>query len=170
MKKAIFCCLPVGAAGGAFLSLAGLVAPLTGFLLGCIYGLIFCLIARPRANTPGAGLLWGLAFAMVFWLVGSSAMGPLFASSSPGSTMVLDKVRARFPDLVGYILFFGAPLGIVLGIVNRGRAPDRPGEAKFSLPRAVVGGGLAGILGGWAFGQWMAKINHFPSDRGPYSS
>ena len=76
--------------------------------------------------------------------------------------MVLDKVRARFPDLVGYILFFGAPLGIVLGTVNRGRAPDQPGEAKFSLPRAVVVGGLAGILGGWAFGQWMAKVNHFP--------
>ena len=152
MKKAIFCCLPVGAAGGAFLSLAGLVAPLTGLLLGCIYGLIFCLVARPRANTPGAGLLWGLAFAMVFWLVGSAAMGPLFASSSPGSTMVLDKVRARFPDLVGYIIFFGAPLGIVLGTVNRGRAPDQPGEAKFSLSRAVVVGGLAGLLGGWAFG------------------
>jgi hypothetical protein len=25
-----------------------------------------------------------------------------------------------------------------------------------------VVGGLAGILGGWAFGQWMAKVNHFP--------
>jgi hypothetical protein len=84
--------------------------------------------------------------------------------------MVLDKVRPRFPDMVGYILFFGAPLGIVLGTVNRGRAPDQPGEAKFSLSRAVVVGGLAGILGGLVFGQWMAKINHFPSHRGPYSS
>jgi hypothetical protein len=71
-------------------------------------------------------------------------------------------VRARFPDLVGYIIFFGAPLGIVLGTVNRGCARDQPGEAKFSLSRAVVVGGLAGILGGWAFGRWMAKVNHFP--------
>jgi hypothetical protein len=31
-----------------------------------------------------------------------------------------------------------------------------------SLSRAVAVGGLAGILGGWAFGQWMAKVNHFP--------
>jgi hypothetical protein len=69
--------------------------------------------------------------------------------------MMLDTVRARFPDLVGYILFFGAPLGIVLGTVNRRQTPGRPGEAKFSLSRAVVVGGLAGILGGWAFGQWM---------------
>jgi uncharacterized membrane protein YagU involved in acid resistance len=162
MKKAIFYCLPVGAAGGAFLSLTGLVAPFTGLLLGCLYGLIFCLVARPRANTPGAGLLWGLAFAMVFWLAGPAAIGRLFVSASTGSTMMLDTVRARFPDLVGYILFFGAPLGIVLGAVNRRHTPGRPGQAKFSLSRAVVVGGLAGIVGGWAFGQWMAKVNHFP--------
>jgi uncharacterized membrane protein YagU involved in acid resistance len=162
MKKAIFYGLPVGAAGGAFLSLTGLVAPVTGLLLGCLYGLIFCLVARPRANTPGAGLLWGLAFAVVFWLAGPVAIGRLFVSASPGSTMMLDTVRARFPDLVGYILFFGAPLGIVLGTVNRRPTPGRPGQAKFSLSRAVVVGGLAGILGGWAFGQWMAKVNHFP--------
>jgi hypothetical protein len=160
--KAIFYCLPVGAAGGALLSLAGLVAPVTGLLLGCVYGLIFCLVARPRANTPGAGLLWGLAFAVVFWLAGPVAIGRLFVSASLGSTMMLDTVRARFPDLVGYILFFGAPLGIVLGTVNRRHTPGRPGQSKFSLSRAVAAGGLAGILGGWAFGQWMAKVNHFP--------
>jgi uncharacterized membrane protein YagU involved in acid resistance len=162
MKNAIFYCLPVGAAGGALLGLAGLVAPVTGLLLGCLYGLIFCLVARPRTNTPGAGLLWGLAFAVVFWLGGPVAIGRLFVSASPGSTMMLETVRARFPDLVGYILFFGAPLGIVLGTVNRRHTPGRPGQAKFSLSRAVVVGGLAGILGGWAFGQWMAKVNHFP--------
>jgi uncharacterized membrane protein YagU involved in acid resistance len=162
MKNAIFYCLPVGAAGGALLGLAGLVAPVTGLLLGCLYGLIFCLVARPRTNTPGAGLLWGLAFAVMFWLGGPVAIGRLFVSASPGSTMMLETVRARFPDLVGYILFFGAPLGIVLGTVNRRHTPGRPGQAKFSLSRAVVVGGLAGILGGWAFGQWMAKVNHFP--------
>jgi hypothetical protein len=76
--------------------------------------------------------------------------------------MMLDTVRARFPDLVGYLLFFGAPLGIVLGALNRRRTPERSGDAKFSLSRAVTAGGLAGIVGGWAFGQWMAKVNHFP--------
>jgi uncharacterized membrane protein YagU involved in acid resistance len=75
---------------------------------------------------------------------------------------MLDTVRAGFPDLVGYILFFGAPLGIILGTVNRRQTQNRPGEAKFSLSRTVVVGGLAGIVGGWAFGQWMAKVNHFP--------
>ena len=162
MKKAIFYCLPVGAAGGALLSFAGLVTPVIGMSLGCVYGLIFCLLAGPRVNTPGGGLLWGLAFALVFWLADPVAIGPLFGSAPAGSAMILDTVRARFPDLVGYLLFFGAPLGIALGTVNRRQTPDRPGEAKFNLSRAVVVGGLAGIVGGWAFGQWMAKVNHFP--------
>jgi len=162
MNKAIVYAVPVGAAGGALLSLTGLVPLVIGMPLGCAYGLIFCLVCGRRANTPGGGLLWGLAFALLFWLVGPAAIGPLFMSASPGSTIMLDTVRARFPDLVGYILFFGAPLGVVLGTVNQRRTPERPGDAKFSLSRAVTAGGLAGIVGGWAFGQWMAKVNHFP--------
>jgi uncharacterized membrane protein YagU involved in acid resistance len=162
VKKTILYGVSVGVAGGALLGYAGLATPVIGLSLGCVYGLIFCLFAGPRVNTPGRGLLWGLAFALVFWLIGSASMGALFVSGSPGSTTMLDTVRARFPDLVGYILFFGAPLGIVLGTVNRRQTPERPGEAKFSLSRAIVVGGLAGIVGGWAFGQWMAKVNHFP--------
>jgi hypothetical protein len=152
MKKTILCGVSVGVAGGALLSYVGLAALEIGLPLGCVYGLIFCLLAGPRANTPGQGLLWGLAFALVFWLVGPASIGPLLVSALPGSTMMLDTVRARFPDLVGYVLFFGAPLGIVLGTVNRWGTPERPGEAKFSLSRAIVVGGLAGIVGGWAFG------------------
>jgi uncharacterized membrane protein YagU involved in acid resistance len=162
MKKALVYGLPVGAAGGALLSLAGLVTPVVGWALGGVYGFIFCLIADPRANTPGGGLLWGLAFALVGWLAGPAAIGPWLASASPGPAMALDTVRARFPDLVAYVLFFGAPLGLVLGTVNSRRTPRPPAEAKFSLSRALVVGGLAGLVGGWAFGQWMAKVNHFP--------
>jgi uncharacterized protein (DUF2062 family) len=162
MNKAIVYAVPVGAAGGALLSLAGLVSLVFGITLGCAYGLIFCLVGGRRANTPGGGLLWGLAFALLFWLVGPATIGPLLISASPESTIMLETVRARFPDLVGYILFFGAPLGIVLGTLNRRRLPEGPWDAKFSLSRAVTVGGLAGIVGGWAFGQWMAKVNHFP--------
>jgi uncharacterized membrane protein YagU involved in acid resistance len=156
------CVLPVGAAGGALLSLAGLATPIIGMPLGCVYGLVFYLVVGRRACTPGGGLLWGLAFALLFWLVGPAAIGPLFVSALPGSTIMLDTVRARFPDLVGYILFFGAPLGISLGIVNRFPTLQRVRADKFDLSRAAAVGGIAGIIGGWAFGQWMAKVNHFP--------
>ena len=162
MKKAIVCALAVGTAGGALFSLDGLVTPVIGIFLGCGYGLIFCLIAGRRANTPGAGLLWGLAFALLFWLLGPAAIGSLFVSTLARSTTMLDTVRARFPDLVRYLLFFGAPLGICLGTVNRFPTLQRVRADKFDLSRAAVVGGLSGIVGGWAFGQWMAKVNHFP--------
>lgn len=162
MKKAIVYALAVGAAGGALFSLVGLAAPVIGIFLGCGYGLIFCLIAGRRANTPGAGLLWGLAFALLFWLLGPAAIGSLFVPTLARSTTMLDTVRARFPDLVGYLLFFGAPLGICLGTVNRFPTLQRVRADKFDLSRAAVVGGLSGIVGGWAFGQWMAKVNHFP--------
>ena len=151
------CVLPVGAAGGALLSLAGLVTPVIGMSLGCVYGLVFCLVVGRRASTPGGGLLWGLAFALLFWLVGPAAIGPLFVATLPGSTIMLDTVRARFPDLVGYILFLGALLGICLATVNRFPTLQGVRADKFNLSRAAAVGGLAGIIGGWAFGQWMAK-------------
>jgi len=75
---------------------------------------------------------------------------------------MLDNVRARFPYLVGYIMFFGGPLGICLGTVRRFPTLQQVGAKKFDLSRAAVVGGLTGIVGGWAFGQWMAKVNHFP--------
>jgi hypothetical protein len=51
MKKTIVYGVSVGAAGGVLLSLAGLVTPVIGLSLGCVYGLIFLLVAGPRANT-----------------------------------------------------------------------------------------------------------------------
>src|SRR6202045_4349731 len=46
--------------------------------------------------------------------------------------------------------------------VNRVPTLERVRADKFDLSRAAAVGGLAGIIGGWAFGQWMAKVNHFP--------
>src|SRR5258708_13958752 len=100
MNKAIVYAVPVGAAGGALLSLAGLVPLVIGMPLGCAYGLIFWLVCGRRANTPGGGLLWALAFALLFWLVGPAAIGPLFISASPWTSVMLDKVRARFPNFI----------------------------------------------------------------------
>jgi hypothetical protein len=96
VKKTILYGVSVGIAGGALPGYAGLVTPVFGLSLGSVYGLIFCLLAGPRVNTPGGGLLWGLAFALVFWLIGPASIGALFVSASSGSTTMLDTVRARF--------------------------------------------------------------------------
>ena|SRR5215510_15987383 len=74
----------------------------------------------------------------------------------------LDAARAHFPELVAYMLGFGLPLGVTLGIW--GSLQPHPGQERLSVARALIVGGLAGVLGGWAFGTWMAQVNLRPSD------
>ena len=150
-------CIIVGAIGGAIAALAtgaGLVLMLG---LGAIYGLLFGLIALPRAFSPGSGLLWGLGYAFLLWLVVPIGLLPLFSN---GATMgMIETARAQFPDLVAYLLCIGVPLGLVMGSWNV--LSGQPGHFSlqpFSLPRAVVVGGFVRRLGfwrldgtGWAF-------------------
>src|SRR5947209_17855078 len=75
---------------------------------------------------------------------------------------MLDMARAHFAELVGYLLLFGAPLGLVLGAFSAKKTAAHSKARPFSLSRALVAGGLAGIVGGWAFGQWMEKAHFFP--------
>ena len=130
-----------------------------GILLGAGYGAAFALAAGPRATTPGAGLIWGLGFAFVLWLAVPVGLLPAAAGGMHAMGM-LDTARARFPDLVAYVLCFGAPLGIGLGTLGGLRREE--GSPRFSWPRALIVGGLAGIVGGWAFGKWMAQAGFFP--------
>ena len=151
--------LAVGCLGGALLWAVGLVSPVGGVALGGLYGLLFALLAARRAVSPGAGLLWGLGWALLLWLAGPAGVFPLWGSGAPAMGMV-QTARAHFPDLVAYLLCFGLPLGVTLGTLGGLRPP--PGQAPFSLPRALVVGGVAGVVGGWAFGRWMAQVGFFP--------
>ncbi len=153
--------LAVGCLGGAVIWAIGLASSVGGVALGGLYGLLFALLVARRAVSPGAGLLWGLGYALLLWLAGPAGLFPLLGGSGGASAMgMLDTARARFPELVAYLLCFGLPLGVTLGILGGLRPP--PGQARFSLPRALVVGGVAGIVGGWAFGKWMAQVNFFP--------
>jgi hypothetical protein len=72
---------------------------------------------------------------------------------------MLSTAQARFPELVAYLICFGMPLGVGLGVLALRSTPVQP---RYSLSRTIVLGGLAGIVGGWAFGKWMAQANFFP--------
>ena len=150
--------LVVGVLGGAATLAVGLASTVTGLALGGLYGLLFTLLVSHRATGPGAGLLWGLGYALLLWLAGPAGMFPLIGGA-PAMGM-LETARARFPDLVAYLLFFGLPLGLTFGILGGPRS--RSEGASFSLTRALVVGGAAGVVGGWAFGRWMAQVGFFP--------
>ncbi len=162
----------VGVAGGGALSALGYAPLAPGLMLGGLYGLVFALLAGRRVSSPGAGLLWGLAFFLLLWLAGPATLFPIVTHTAEFCSC--GTAQAHFPELVAYLICFGLPLGLALGlVVVRRRLPSPPltgGESKvsrdaprpFSLPRAIVGGGAAGIVGGWAFGQWMAAVHFFP--------
>src|SRR5215467_3680463 len=139
LLTAIIICVIVGAAGGLVVAMIVQALSIIGILLGALYGLLFALLAAPRATSPGAGLLWGLAYAFILWLAIPAGIVPVLMGGMPAMGM-LDTARAHFPELVAYMLGFGTPLGLALG----------------------AWGGLAGMVGGWAFGKWMAQVNFFP--------
>ena len=148
----------VGVAGGVVAALLTGIAPITLALLGGLYGVSFALLVGTRATSPGAGLLWGLGYALLMWLAGPVGLFPLLGGT-PALAM-LATARAHFPELVAYLLCFGMPLGLALGSWSLWQ--PQAGRARFDVARALVLGGLAGIIGGWVFGWWMEQANFFP--------
>jgi uncharacterized membrane protein YagU involved in acid resistance len=128
---------------------------LFGPLLGAAYGVLFALVFWNRALDLGSGLIWGLAYAFLLWL----AIVPGAQVISANLSSSFQTQRDNFPDLVGYLLCFGMPLGLVLG--SFGARRNRTSLVPFSFPRAIIGGGLAGLVGGWPFGRWMEQVNFY---------
>jgi uncharacterized membrane protein YagU involved in acid resistance len=150
LSRRVLACAIVGMLGGVTLMLAGHATLLTGPGLGLLYGVLFAILFGNGAVSIGSELPWGLGYALLLWLA------LVIASHNLSQTN-----RDNFPDLVGYTLCFGAPLGL-LGGTSRGQtAGSRPAVA-FSAGRAIAGGTLAGLAGGWAFGKWMEQVNFYP--------
>jgi hypothetical protein len=156
---AIVLCVAVGALGGIVAATLLHSSVSSYALLGAMYGLVFAVLAYPRATGAGAGMVWGLGYAVLLWLAIPAGVWPVVTRAMPSMGM-LDAARAHFQELVAYLLCFGAPLGLALGIWG-GRQP-RPHREPFSLARALVVSAAAGIVGGWVFGKWMEQVNFFP--------
>ena len=151
--------LSVGAVGGGLQSVL-LPGPLLQSLLcGLVFGTTFALLFAKRATSPGAGLIWGLAFAVLVWIVFPAGLIPLVLRAA-GSGAMFNDARERFPQLVSFLICLGMPVGLTLGL----RAELRSGVAtqKFSLSRAIIAGGFAGTLGGLIFGRWVSSGDYFP--------
>jgi len=90
--------------------------PIThGLTVGGLFGLAFGVFFARRATSAGAGLIWGLATALLAWLVLPAGLRPLFAAGVR-SMAALSDAREQFPLLVGYLICLGMPVGLVLGI------------------------------------------------------
>src|SRR5580692_7760697 len=152
----LLACGITGVAGGVVLMFAVHVSILFGPALGAVYGMLFAVVFWNRALDLGSGILWGLAYAFLLWL--AVVPGAQVIAANLSSTFTTQ--RDNFPELVGYLLCFGLPLGVVLGIFGGRR--NRATLARLSFPRAIIGGVLAGIAGGGIFGRWMEQVNFYP--------
>jgi uncharacterized membrane protein YagU involved in acid resistance len=111
-----------------------------------------------RSFGAGPGLMWAATSAFLIWIAACAAAITTGARAAAGTSVMMDLVRERFPLLVAIVLI-SLPLGLAAGCIRR---PAGNGGARFSVARAVCGGGFAGIAGGWAFGKWMEQAGFFP--------
>jgi hypothetical protein len=148
----------VGTAGGLLQGMLLHSSLLHAALLGAAFGLVFSLVFSKRASTAGAGLIWGLGSALLFWFLILAAS--MLRLGTHDSNVMLEDARDRFSALAAYLVCFGAPVGVVLGI-RGGILPDSS-RPPFNRSRAIVAGGLAGVVSGLIFGHWMWQGAFFP--------
>ncbi len=157
-------CAVVGGLGGLLTALAVGDAPVSAVLVGTGAGVAFALLAMGWASGPAAGLFWGLGFAVLLWAVRALLIVQPLAAQPAAE---LDAVRSSFRYLPAYLLCFGMPVGLALGLWTGHQTHLR---LPFSVAKALTAGGLAGVVGGWAYGRWMEQVNYFPLIAGLVSS
>jgi len=155
--KGVLLCLSIGALGGALRGIILTRSVAQSILCGMLFGIVFGLFFAKRATSPGAGLIWGLAFAVLLWIVFPAGILSLLAL---GSHSMFADAREEFPELVAFLLCWGTPVGLALGSWGALRSTVVP--VKFNWRRAIIAGGFAGVLGGLIFGRWVSSGDYFP--------
>lgn len=147
-------CTVTGLIGGLLLLPAAHVSWVAGPLLGSLYGLVFALLFAQHASNRGAGVLWGLAYALLLWLTVITGAQVIAANLLADYQTDQDNI----PALIGYLLCLGAPLGLVLGLLEERLHPAKgPSATGRSLFAGIVAGLLcAGLLGDSRLGLGIA--------------
>jgi len=146
-----------GGIGGVTQAWVLQTSPIYGLLVGVGFGTIFVFAFRSRASSPGAGLIWGLALAMLAWLAIPAGILPFLRNTN--SMGELRGAQEHFPALVAYLVCLGMPVGTLFGTANYLRNNS---SVRFAKGRATVAGVLSGLIGGFIFNRWMSSGDFFP--------
>src|SRR5499425_3046600 len=76
--------LSIGALGGALQAALLSSSLVQNISCGALFGLAFGLFFAKRATSPGAGLIWGLAFTTLAWIVVPAGLLPMLARTGSG--------------------------------------------------------------------------------------
>ena len=101
-----------GLIGGALA--AFLIRPeygwITHLLISAILGAFFGLAFGSRLHSAGSALIWGQAFGLLWWLLGSLTLLPLLYGD--GLLWSVPAIRASYPMLPANVIGFGIMLGL----------------------------------------------------------
>src|SRR3974390_1198551 len=80
----------VGAVGGALQGSLLSVPLAQSVFCGLLFGAVFSFVFAKRSTSPGAGLVWGLAFAVVIWILFPAGVVPRAARTAGSGSMLQD--------------------------------------------------------------------------------
>ncbi|MDQ3250187.1 MAG: hypothetical protein M3Q45_13385 [Chloroflexota bacterium] len=158
-----------GISGGIVFGL--LVAPEAGWgvhlAISALLGILFGAVIGGSVHSAGSGLVWGQATGLLWWLAGPLTLLPLLRSQAV--RWDADAVQMLLPQLLGLVAAYGALMGFsyawFVDRLNR-RLPSPaagsvPATAQRATPvahpivsrrvRALIVGGVGGLLGSWVF-------------------
>lgn len=133
-------------------------------LLGAVVGISFALLLGRWVASAGSGLMWGVTHSLLWWMSGPLTLYALLRAEQPDWS--LDAVRSAFPLLLGYLVAYGAFLGIgyrlLTAAIRAGWDPKLAARLAAQLLASILIGGMAGLVGGLAFGAWMERAGMYP--------
>ncbi len=167
--------LVTGLLGGVLSSLIVNPPPgvLFNLLISALLGAMFGLLLGDKIRSVGDGFIWGEAFALFWWLIGTLTLIPIL--SGQGLYWTLPATQAAFPLLIAQIVANGAIFGVIYYFAAQQLAKMMPTEAITPvsteesqknastrqvpkgqaivppLVQRVIIGLLGGILGSWVF-------------------
>ena len=140
-------------------------------------GLIFGLAFGPKIQTAGAGLVWGAAFGVFWWLTGTLTL--LSVVSGEGVRWTATAAQELFPFLLANVLSFGGALGLsyyplinLLRKINHREAELSVDPPKSRIPtgktvvlpliQTIIIGAIGGLIGSWVFAWGIEREVFYP--------
>lgn len=133
-------------------------------LLGAVIGIGFAVLLGRWVASAGSGLMWGVTCGILWWISGPLTLYALLRGQQPDWS--LEAARSAFPLLLGYLVAYGAFLGVAYRFLTAAMRASwrlkRVRDLAADLLSSIIVGGMAGLVGGLAFGAWMERVGMYP--------
>lgn len=118
------------------------VGRLLHYTIGAVIGLTFCLLFQRDVHQPGVGLLWGMNYGLLWWVVGPLTLMPWLLGIWQRADWSLATAQRFVPSLVSHLLY-GALVGFLCGMA--GKAWRVFFVASDPIQRTAEGAGVRGV-------------------------